>query len=233
MRAAKIVIGACVGVAIGLGALVATDVASEAAEAQKGGQFVTKAEFEARDRANQRRIAAARRSAVNNFNLLGRFLAPRNEVIGVDTPEGVILQQRGTGDGGLPTEVIKDAAITAGKLAPGVQATLARNGPAGPVGPVGPAGPTGPQGPVGVSGYQLVPGQSDSSSDQPKDVVVECPEGKRVLGGGTSLGGTISNVVVAFQGPVGERQYFARAVEVVPGTASNWSLSVNVICADI
>jgi hypothetical protein len=60
-------------------------------------------------------------------------------------------------------------------------------GATGPTGPTGPDGPTGPGGPAGISGYELV---SESSTDadlfEPGrlDVTVQCPTGKKFLGGG-------------------------------------------------
>ena len=60
-------------------------------------------------------------------------------------------------------------------------------GPTGPVGPDGAAGPTGPAGPAGISGYERVTkSRPDLDSFDPGrlDVTVECPAGKKFLGGG-------------------------------------------------
>jgi hypothetical protein len=51
-------------------------------------------------------------------------------------------------------------------------------------GPQGLQGPEGPQGPPGFSGYQLARAQENVGPGQHAAVVVLCPEGERVLGGG-------------------------------------------------
>jgi len=58
----------------------------------------------------------------------------------------------------------------------------------GPQGPQGVPGPAGPQGPSGMSGYEVIR-QNIQVSPFPenslKDITLTCPEGKRVLGGGS------------------------------------------------
>lgn len=64
-----------------------------------------------------------------------------------------------------------------------------REGPVGPQGtpgPQGPAGLPGPAGSSGISGYQIVSNQSFLSPGV-ANVHVECPSGKKVLGGGFSV----------------------------------------------
>lgn len=58
-------------------------------------------------------------------------------------------------------------------------------GPPGPSGSVGPAGPVGPQGPAGVSGQEIV-WQDFPYAPMPgnQSAFVECPAGKKVMGGG-------------------------------------------------
>ena len=63
-------------------------------------------------------------------------------------------------------------------------------GETGPTGPSGPTGATGAAGPAGISGYELITETDDFSSPfdpARRDVIVECPEGKRFLGGGWAL----------------------------------------------
>ena len=65
----------------------------------------------------------------------------------------------------------------------GEQGPKGDTGDTGPTGPVGPKGDTGLQGPPGLTGYQIVYSPvynyvSDST------VTVDCPGGKKVLGGG-------------------------------------------------
>lgn len=56
----------------------------------------------------------------------------------------------------------------------------------GPAGPSGPAGPKGPAGPSGISGYEIVSHQVFLPPGT-ANVHVECPTGKKVLGGGFSI----------------------------------------------
>jgi hypothetical protein len=60
-------------------------------------------------------------------------------------------------------------------------------GPQGPQGDVGPAGPAGPPGPSGVSGYEIVTHQEFLAPGAFANVHVECPTGKKVLGGGFDI----------------------------------------------
>jgi hypothetical protein len=55
------------------------------------------------------------------------------------------------------------------------------------LGLVGPQGPAGPPGPSGVSGYQIVVHQEFLAPGTFADVHVECPTGKKVLGGGFDI----------------------------------------------
>jgi hypothetical protein len=63
-------------------------------------------------------------------------------------------------------------------------------GPAGPAGPAGATGATGAAGPAGISGYEMITKTDDYSSPfdpDRRDVLIECPEGKKFLGGGWAL----------------------------------------------
>jgi hypothetical protein len=63
-------------------------------------------------------------------------------------------------------------------------------GPTGPPGPTGSPGPSGAPGAAGISGYEIVTGSDDFESlfdPGRRDVVLECPEGKKFLGGGWAL----------------------------------------------
>lgn len=52
---------------------------------------------------------------------------------------------------------------------------------------LGLVGPQGPPGPSGVSGYQMLAHQESLSPGTSTNVHVECPTGKRVLGGGFNI----------------------------------------------
>lgn len=57
-------------------------------------------------------------------------------------------------------------------------------GASGPVGPAGEQGEQGPAGPGGVSGWEIVQEDHLLQPNTERGVVVECPAGKKVLGGG-------------------------------------------------
>ncbi len=75
-------------------------------------------------------------------------------------------------------------------------------GPEGPPGPQGPPGPEGPQGPAGVSGYEQVRVLSTYDVSAFKQVLVPCPSGKVVVGGGYYVGygeGTSFGSITVYQ----------------------------------
>lgn len=111
MRSSSIIVGALAGVAIGLGGVVVADVATESADAQGGS--VSAADLKA---ANERSQSAIRR-ATNLQNALGKYFTPDGVRIGTRQPPGVIRQDAGTGQNGLPTSTILNGAITNPKLA--------------------------------------------------------------------------------------------------------------------
>jgi hypothetical protein len=65
-----------------------------------------------------------------------------------------------------------------------------RRGPIGPIGATGPkgaTGPAGPQGPSGIGGWEVVVSPTQTvPGDTGDGTHVDCPAGKRVLGGGGS-----------------------------------------------
>jgi hypothetical protein len=68
-------------------------------------------------------------------------------------------------------------------------------GPAGAAGPAGARGPAGPAGPSGISGYEVVTSPTISvPPHQFKEAHINCPSGKRALGGGVSSFVRYSNV---------------------------------------
>ena len=84
----------------------------------------------------------------------------------------------------------------------GQQGPAGPKGPIGPEGPIGPQGPAGPTGPTGISGLQYltsagigVPANSTASG------TVDCPAGKKALGGGVSR---IGNGLVIDTAPLNE-----------------------------
>ena len=113
-------------------------------------------------------------------------------------------------------------------------ASVLAAGPAGPQGKMGPQGPKGDTGPPGISAYELVHNASAFDSIDAKSALVNCPEGKKVIGGGTD--------VSPFSEPTAVRQsfpftgqpsgWFGNAYETTP-TSESWSLFVYAICANV
>jgi Collagen triple helix repeat (20 copies) len=65
-------------------------------------------------------------------------------------------------------------------------------GPAGPQGDVGPTGPAGPTGPSGITGYEVITATDQPASGNLAVATANCSAGKRVVGGGGSVFGTIN-----------------------------------------
>jgi hypothetical protein len=110
-------------------------------------------------------------------------------------------------------------------------------GPAGPAGPQGPAGPTGAQGPPGLSGVQIVTQSTDTSDIGVKSLVVSCPTGKKVIGGGAqALGDGVKNgfVVLRESNPSAAGNGWHAVAGAPLNTATTpdtWTLTVQAICA--
>lgn len=129
--------GVAVGLAVGALAVVGIERGAEPAGAQGGS-----AELEA---ANNRSIRAIKQGVVA-YNLLGKYVAEKDQLVSVKSPENV-RQDRGVG-GGLPTDVYADDSVTEPKLSPELRAKINASGAPGPAGPAGAPGPTGPPGPT-------------------------------------------------------------------------------------
>lgn len=127
MRRTPIIAGIAAGAVLGLGGVVAADLATEDAEAQGSG-FATKTEVK---NANDRSIRAIKQGTTA-WNLVARYLADEGQRVAVNSPR--VTQDPGVG-GGLPEQV----------LSPQVQAKLNATS-SGPQGPPGPQGQQGPQG---------------------------------------------------------------------------------------
>lgn len=102
----------------------------------------------------------------------------------------------------------------------------------------GPQGPAGPQGPPGVSGYQMVTATATVPSDDvTAGVSIACPEGKRVLGGGSRGNNWTAETRITEDWPfvLGEDQVFGWRV-VASGHVNNgapWGLTGWAICATV
>jgi hypothetical protein len=107
-------------------------------------------------------------------------------------------------------------------------------------GAIGPKGDTGTQGPAGISGYQVVSGVTAFDSSASKQINVDCPAGKRVIGGGAFVFPSIADpnwytAPVVLRETVrsdGGEGWYARAIEI--GTYNyDWDLTVTAICANV
>jgi hypothetical protein len=130
-------------------------------------------------------------------------------------------------------------------------------GPAGPPGGRGPAGERGepglqgPPSPPGVIGLEVVAARSQAGSDELRSVAAECPDGKRVFGGGAFVDGDADgdasqvqdHISIDASGPLefidyarfeepqelSESRWVASAHEHTE-TAETWALEVYAIC---
>ena len=83
----------------------------------------------------------------------------------------------------------------------------------------------------GLSGLEYATAVTATDSSTPKVVLVNCPTGKRVLGGGARVtGGGTNNVRVTEFYASTQNQWTVRAVE-SPTTGNSWQLSGWVYCA--
>ena len=132
----------------------------------------------------------------------------------------------------------------AGRLVP-----LARNGKfprsvgqAGPVGPrgikgdkgdKGDAGPQGPKGEPGASGYQVVGAQSPVANETSKRTSAACPQGKRLLGGGTYVSPIGEPAAVTESWPDSGRNQWTGAARRYASSTTTWSIYVFAVCAAV
>ena len=122
----------------------------------------------------------------------------------------------------------------------GAQGEKGDQGLQGEPGLQGDKGDQGEAGSPGISGLESVSAQSDSNSTAVKSASVDCPEGKRPLGGGGVVFGAAQDVVVNQSYPkdlngdstgtdlVG---WTVGAWETAAGQDSDWRIRVYAICA--
>jgi hypothetical protein len=103
-----------------------------------------------------------------------------------------------------------------------------------PKGPQGPAGAAGPQGPPGTSGVQQISSTGPSNSTGPKSSQVDCPSGKRAIGGGGTLLGTTTNTFLSTSRPSDAGTgWIATGRESTGGNAGSWAVQAWVVCATV
>jgi hypothetical protein len=107
----------------------------------------------------------------------------------------------------------------------------------GEPGPQGPQGEPGPQGPPGAfSGVRRIQLNSDSNSDDVKEVAVMCPAGTVATGGGFNINGGGFNIAVRDSAPLASPPdppygWGVTAHEIVPND-TEWQIFAFVVCAD-
>ena len=141
-------------------------------------------------------------------------------------------------DNSVTTAKIRNDAVTAPKIKTGaVRASEVKNGSLLNVdfkpGQL-PAGPAGPAGSPGISGLQRFDVATTSSNANSKSVVVTCPAGKRVVGGGARVIGSGAPVVSITENfPDSDGVHWnAKANEVV-ATNQSWQLQAYALCATV
>jgi hypothetical protein len=100
-------------------------------------------------------------------------------------------------------------------------------------GPAGPTGPTGDPGADGVSGYLRVVVNVNTGDINPHTstgLTVDCPAGKKVLGGGGQAPADVFYVIDSY--PLSDNQWFVRyqnnSEDIVGGTLTGYALCANV-----
>lgn len=118
----------------------------------------------------------------------------------------------------------------------GPQGPPGPQGPAGPQGPTGPQGPPGPPGTPGVSGHEILQRAIGPAQVPEQGIDVQCPAGKKVMGGGFEIRGTNPlnpmwpAPIVAFSGPIGIDRWGVKA-GAGPSPNQPWELRVFAVCA--
>jgi hypothetical protein len=103
----------------------------------------------------------------------------------------------------------------------------------GQQGPSGATGETGSQGPPGISGYETVSEATEFNEDDRKHVTANCPDGKKVIGGGAilvSFSPEQTGIFITDSAPFAETGWFVEAREFF-GVGDPWGLQAEAICA--
>ena len=128
--------------------------------------------------------------------------------------------------GSVTSAKVRDGSLRAADFASGAKTALR--------GPAGPAGAPGAPGAPGMSGLVMVGAVSTFDSTPWKTVVVRCPEGKRLVGGGGGAWGRAmiyvpDGLTLTASHPLEDGAWLAAAHEVTP-TDDNWFVRANALC---
>ena len=127
-------------------------------------------------------------------------------------------------DGAVTSVAVRDGSLRLVDIAAGTRRAL-----------TGPRGPKGDAGPAGASGVEVVRASSFFGSSPERKLVVDCPAGKRIVGGGAGAWGRAMifiprGVALTASHALDEDSWLAAAQELVP-TEQQWFLVVTVVCA--
>jgi hypothetical protein len=117
--------------------------------------------------------------------------------------------------------------------AQGLQGNTGVQGLKGDIGATGSTGATGAAGANGVSGYELVKRTLTSpqlAANSETVQVVDCPSGKKVVGGGVVVFGAAGRWVATSNGPVNETQWAIALANLNAFSISATRLEVSAIC---
>jgi hypothetical protein len=125
--------------------------------------------------------------------------------------------------GSVTSPKVRDATLRLSDLSPATRLAL--------------KGDPGAPGAAGVSGLVIVGTSSTFDSSKSKTIVVRCPTGKKLVGGGAGAWGRAmvfvpDGVALTANHPYDETGWLAAAHEVVP-TEQDWSLRANAVCAAV
>ncbi len=150
------------------------------------------------------------------------------------TPVADALQELAVPKASVGTAQLKDGAVTSGKVRNG--SLLAVDFRRGQL-PAGPPGPQGERGATGIAGVETVTASSPFDSANEKTVVVRCPDGKRLLGGGAGAWGramiwVTDGIALTASQPLDDGAWLAAAQEIVP-TEESWFIRASAVCAAV
>jgi hypothetical protein len=115
-------------------------------------------------------------------------------------------------------------------------AAVGQAGPAGPhgdKGDKGDRGDAGAAGPPGLSELQVVTAQTGSDSASLKTVGIDCPSGKKAVGGGAVENASGDPIAITNTNPKGDAGGWTAQAREINSTSVSWALTVYAICAKV